>query len=136
MWTLVIGNLVHDGDFFPASSWQKFLIAMENVCFVWINVCVKCWDHSVNNAFGQLSVEGFLVNQKCNLMIDQKMEIDFWSTHIEIYYTSSKRTCLNIWSIVIFAWSTHHLDNWVSIKYSVRTLLKWEITLQLLSCSI
>ena len=102
MWTLVIGNLVHDGDFFPASSWQKFLIAMENVCFVWINVCVKCWDHSVNNAFGQLSVEGFLVNQKCNLMIDQKMEIDFWSTHIEIYYTSSKCTCLNIQNVQFF----------------------------------
>ena len=63
-----------------------------------INRFVKCWERSVNCKWIV-----FLANQKCDLMIDQKMEIDFWSTCIEIYYTSSKCTCLNIQNVQFFA---------------------------------
>ena len=72
-------------------------------------------------AFGQPSLktkqfggEGEMTEKicKCHFTIDRKMDIDFWSTRIEIYYTSSECTCLNIqnvcflvqkilWSIVI-----------------------------------
>ena len=58
LWTLVTGNLRNlrtldtMGNFFQQVP-EKSLIAMENVCFVWINMYVKCWELSVNNAFGQ-----------------------------------------------------------------------------------
>ena len=79
------------------SSWQKFLIAKENGHFVRINGNFRSIMPLVN-----CKLKVFSVNWKCNLMIDQKMEIDFWSTHIEIYYTSSKCTCLNIQNVQFF----------------------------------
>ena len=66
------------------------------------NCTLKCWELSVNNPFGQLEIAIFFGQSEVWFAHWPKIFFSILSTRIECYYTSSKRTALNLQNVQKF----------------------------------